>query len=530
MASGKEHLTQKKRPTIILPPRPSMESLYGSGLSPGPMTLVSSFFAEDLNNQSFSQLLAGAMASPLASKQAQSFLVDYSTDGDGDGDDKSYGFKENRPTSLMIARSPLFTVPPGLSPSGLLNSPGFFSPQSPFGMSHQQALATVTAQAFLAQSSMHKQAEYQPSLLSAPEESLTCNLSVTPDEPSQQQMPHSNSAPQSSMTEPLEVSHSDGKHMHPSAVDKPADDGYNWRKYGQKPIKGNEYPRSYYKCTHVNCPVKKKVERSSNAQITQIIYKNEHNHEKPQLSKRAKDSSDANENNNSQANPEPVLHGQTLYGSSVLGSNQESAQAAPIHLADSSDSEELGDAENRKEGDDDEPNTKRRQVSKKYCIYSCRCCPLFFQILSLFVFKTRNIAVESEIVLSQKTVTEPKIIVQTRSEVDLLDDGYRWRKYGQKVVKGNPHPRSYYKCTNPGCNVRKHVERAPTDPKAVVTTYEGKHNHDVPAAKNGSHSAPPRLKPNKVVTEKHPLLKDMDFGHDDQRPVLLRLKEEQIIV
>lgn len=36
---------------------------------------------------------------------------------------------------------------------------------------------------------------------------------------------------------------------------------------------------------------------------------------------------------------------------------------------------------------------------------------------------------------------EPRIIVQTTSEVDLLDDGYRWRKYGQKVVKGNPHPR-----------------------------------------------------------------------------------------
>jgi hypothetical protein len=46
-----------------------------------------------------------------------------------------------------------------------------------------------------------------------------------------------------------------------------------------------------------------------------------------------------------------------------------------------------------------------------------------------------------EVPPSQKTVTEPKIIVQTRSEVDLLDDGYRWRKYGQKVVKGNPHPR-----------------------------------------------------------------------------------------
>jgi hypothetical protein len=50
-------------------------------------------------------------------------------------------------------------------------------------------------------------------------------------------------------------------------------------------------------------------------------------------------------------------------------------------------------------------------------------------------------AVTSGVPLSHKNVTESKIIVQTRSEVDLLDDGYRWRKYGQKVVKGNPHPR-----------------------------------------------------------------------------------------
>lgn len=35
--------------------------------------------------------------------------------------------------------------------------------------------------------------------------------------------------------------------------------------------------------------------------------------------------------------------------------------------------------------------------------------------------------------------------------------------------------------------MRKHVERASHDLKAVITTYEGKHNHDVPAAKNSSH-------------------------------------------
>ncbi|RYR58105.1 hypothetical protein Ahy_A05g023782 isoform D [Arachis hypogaea] len=48
------------------------------------------------------------------------------------------------------------------------------------------------------------------------------------------------------------------------------------------------------------------------------------------------------------------------------------------------------------------------------------------------------------------------------------------------VVKDNPYPRSYYRCTNVKCNVRKHVERAIDDPRAFVTTYEGKHNHEMP--------------------------------------------------
>ena len=40
-----------------------------------------------------------------------------------------------------------------------------------------------------------------------------------------------------------------------------------------------------------------------------------------------------------------------------------------------------------------------------------------------------------------RTVREPRIVVQTSSDIDILDDGYRWRKYGQKVVKGNHNPR-----------------------------------------------------------------------------------------
>lgn len=29
----------------------------------------------------------------------------------------------------------------------------------------------------------------------------------------------------------------------------------------------------------------------------------------------------------------------------------------------------------------------------------------------------------------------------TKSDVDHLEDGYRWRKYGQKAVKNSPYPR-----------------------------------------------------------------------------------------
>ncbi|XP_057493466.1 probable WRKY transcription factor 57 [Actinidia eriantha] len=77
----------------------------------------------------------------------------------------------------------------------------------------------------------------------------------------------------------------------------------------------------------------------------------------------------------------------------------------------------------------------------------------------------------------QKRIRQPRFAFMTRSEVDHLEDGYRWRKYGQKAVKNSPFPRSYYRCTNSKCTVKKRVERSSEDPTIVITTYEGQHCH-----------------------------------------------------
>ncbi|TYH27393.1 hypothetical protein ES288_A02G066600v1 [Gossypium darwinii] len=85
-----------------------------------------------------------------------------------------------------------------------------------------------------------------------------------------------------------------------------------------------------------------------------------------------------------------------------------------------------------------------------------------------------------------KRQREPRFAFMTKSDIDHLDDGYRWRKYGQKAVKNSPYPRSYYRCTMAGCGVKKRVERSSDDPTIVVTTYEGQHTHPCPIMPRGA--------------------------------------------
>ncbi|MED6108395.1 hypothetical protein PIB30_023457 [Stylosanthes scabra] len=220
-------------------------------------------------------------------------------------------------------------------------------------------------------------------------------------------------------------------------LDGELDDGYSWRKYGEKEVKRGENPRYYYMCTHPNCTMKKKVGRNSNGDVIEVIYKGSHNHPKPWKPLGKFQSLDA---------PTSL----TNLGNMSQQSPGEQDLARIIERASRITSHPRG-------GDEDQLGAHAKRLKGVNEVYSYS----FYQI-------------------GGKAIKEPRVIVQTTTEIDILDDGYRWRKYGQKLVKGNPNPRNYYKCVSEGCNVRKHVERAAHDMKCVLTTYEGKHNHQVP--------------------------------------------------
>jgi len=61
------------------------------------------------------------------------------------------------------------------------------------------------------------------------------------------------------------------------------DDAWAWRKYGQKPIKGSPYPRSYYRCSSSKgCLARKQVERSHlDPAVFLVTYTAEHSHPHP---------------------------------------------------------------------------------------------------------------------------------------------------------------------------------------------------------------------------------------------------------
>nr|QFI57438.1 WRKY43 [Glycyrrhiza glabra] len=244
-----------------------------------------------------------------------------------------------------------------------------------------------------------------------------------------------------------------------------ASDGYNWRKYGQKQVKSPTGSRSYYRCTHSDCSAKKIECCDHSGHVMEIVYKSQHSHDPPHKTNSTRESKSLPSNEPNVENTIPNQSTRVLNDSDPSPSPKNPLQEEPCSADKKRQSSPNGEngKVNLKE-EHDEPEPKRRM--KKGDLTSLDS--------------------------PGKPGKKQKFVVHAAGDVGISGDGYRWRKYGQKMVKGNSHPRNYYRCTSAGCPVRKHIETAVDNSDAVIITYKGVHDHDMPVPKkrHGPPSAP----------------------------------------
>jgi hypothetical protein len=102
--------------------------------------------------------------------------------------------------------------------------------------------------------------------------------------------------------------------------------------------------------------------------------------------------------------------------------------------------------------------------------------------------KIRELSLDSnDVKASADLSAQQRLVVECGTQVDENDDGYFWRKYGQKSVKGSSMPRQYYRCRNENCMVKKTVEASPKG--NVIVTYDGPHCHEAGVAPEIAHAS-----------------------------------------
>ncbi|KAM7522014.1 hypothetical protein LguiA_011916 [Lonicera macranthoides] len=155
------------------------------------------------------------------------------------------------------------------------------------------------------------------------------------------------------------------------------DDGYNWRKYGQKQVKGRENPWSY----------------------TEIVYKGNHNHPKPHSTRSSLLPASLQVYNLTTIEPENscCLHDNATPENSCISIGDDDFDSRVSKLGGN-------------ELDDDEPVAKRWRR-------------------------------EGEGILGggKRNVRKGRVVIQTTSDIDVLDDGYWWRTQPPSSSRSGSH-------------------------------------------------------------------------------------------
>ncbi|KAK9861565.1 hypothetical protein WJX84_010023, partial [Apatococcus fuscideae] len=286
-------------------------------------------------------------------------------------------------------------------------------------------------------------------------------------------------------------------------------DGYSWRKYGEKYVKGSPFPRSYYKCSHLGCTVKKIIERDADSgHLYQTTSQGNHCHPRPgsqdpaKSEKRHRSSTSSQQSLEDDWAPCPMEDDDANDTVFSLDREPSSASGSPDCESDLWD-QARAQAVNWREA---QREAKRRRLEQD-AVARLTAMKEEREGLSTGPLDPEHDEdldgngdghAEEGPIHSRPSFTSAASSKQT-FEVPLsggsVNDGYRWRKYGQKMVKGNIHPRSYYKCTYSGCGVRKHVERSGLHPDRLLITYEGEHMHDVPDVGSARSKKPARAAP-----------------------------------
>lgn len=256
------------------------------------------------------------------------------------------------------------------------------------------------------------------------------------------------------------------KYQRKVRVETPEDDGYSWKKYGQKEIRCSKFLRNYYRCTHRDlylCPAKKQVWQLSSDPISfEITYEGEH-----------------------------TCHHISLKTASVPQMSAESAQEMLVHEQQESDGRQQPQiVQSLPEGLYSSVTQAQGQIIQMQSPAKKNPFAIRSQVVERSIERTstnwRGRRADDQAMDVSESVSELSLKNQ-KSEYQqtvrvvapqILDDGHTWRKYGQKEILGSKFPRNYFRCSHAhsrGCRAKRQVQQLSSDPVSFEIAYWGEH-------------------------------------------------------